>query len=287
MAYRNPYCGNCGKEGHFYKDCFKPITSFGIICFRRLNYPTAEHTSKNTDISNIEIILIRRKFTIGYMELIRGKYAFDNEEYILKILEMMTIKEKNDIKIIRDYDILRANLGTDRDTPSYRREYADGKAKFNTLLKNGKLDELIDKSLKGKINWLEPEWGIPKGRRHRGEADIDCATREFMEESGVRNIHVFKNVVPLEENYIGSDGNKYRHIYYLAEYIDSCSDNISSASKKLYIDTNNPDQYNEISLLRWTSEKKCSFLIRPYYTSKIAVINKAFQIIKCMDTYFE
>ena len=289
MAYSNPYCGNCGKEGHFYKDCFKPITSFGIICFRRLNYPVLTHTSKNVDISNIEIILIRRKFTIGYMELIRGKYTLDNEEYILKILEMMTVKEKNDIKRIRNYDILRANLGTDRDTPSYRREYADGKAKFNTLLVSGKLDELLDKSLKGDINWLEPEWGIPKGRRLNGEADIYCATREFIEESGVSNIRVFTNIVPLEENYTGCDGIKYRHVYYLAEFIDtsSPSESSSAASQKLAIDKQNPDQYNEVSFLRWTSEKKCAFLIRPYYTSKIAVINKAFQIIKCLDTYFE
>ena len=275
------YCGNCGKEGHLYRECHKPITSFGLICFRRVNYIHASDSSLiKSSMPTIEIILIRRKFTIGYMELIRGKYTLDNEAYILQILEMMTVKEKNDIKTIRNYDILRANLGTDRDTPSYRREQTDGKTKFDTLLASGKLDELIEKSLRGKVNWTEPEWGIPKGRRSNGEADIDCATREFIEETGVSNICVFKNIIPLEEVYTASSGIKYRHIYYFAEYIDP-------TTQKLAIDSTNPDQFNEISNLRWTSEKKCGYLIRPYYTSKLSIIKKAFQIIKCLDTYFE
>ena len=268
------YCGNCGKEGHLYRDCHKPITSFGIICFRRVNY-----IASSSDYS-AEIILVRRKFTIGFMEFIRGKYQTEDDEYILKLLEMMTIKEKNEIKHIRDYEVLRANLGTDKDTPSYKREKTDGKTKFDSLLSNGKLDKLIEKSLKGDINWTEAEWGIPKGRRSNGEADIDCATREFIEETGVSNICVFKNIIPLEEVYTASSGIKYRHIYYFAEYIDP-------TTQKLAIDSTNPDQFNEISNLRWTSEKKCGYLIRPYYTSKLSIIKKAFQIIKCLDTYFE
>ena len=26
------YCGNCGKKGHVYKNCYKPIISLGILC---------------------------------------------------------------------------------------------------------------------------------------------------------------------------------------------------------------------------------------------------------------
>lgn len=268
-------CGNCGKVGHIYRECNKPITSYGIICFRRVSYPS--------DIKSIpEIILIRRKFTIGYMEFIRGKYEIFNEEYILKIFEMMTINEKNNIKNIRNYDILRQNLGSDRDTPSYHREYFDGKKKFEILLSNNKLDELINKSLEKSTNWNEPEWGLPKGRRCAGENDIDCAIREFIEESGVSNVRVFENIIPLEEIYTGINNIKYKHIYFLAEYIEN-----TECKTKLSINPEIPDQYNEISNLRWTSEKKCKYIIRPYYTSKISIINKAFQIIKYLNIYFE
>ena len=31
---------------------------------------------------------------------------------------------------------------------------------------------------------MKPEWGFPKGRRNYQENDIDCATREWEEETG-------------------------------------------------------------------------------------------------------
>jgi 8-oxo-dGTP pyrophosphatase MutT (NUDIX family) len=32
-------------------------------------------------------------------------------------------------------------------------------------------------------NFLEPEWSFPKGRRKIKENDLDCAVREFCEET--------------------------------------------------------------------------------------------------------
>ena len=28
------YCNNCGKFGHYFRECKCPITSYGIICFK-------------------------------------------------------------------------------------------------------------------------------------------------------------------------------------------------------------------------------------------------------------
>jgi len=287
----NLFCGNCGKEGHIYRECNKPITSYGIICFRKCIYVSNSIEDKKTEVKPMitnpfgfhpEIILIQRKFTIGYMEFIRGKYDISDYDYILKVFELMTVKEKKEIKTLRDYDKLRQLLGPDRDTPSYRREYQDGKSKFDCLLSSNKLDELINNSLKTSSNWKEPEWGLPKGRRFNEENDIDCAIREFVEETGVSSIKVYENIIPLEEIYLSINGVNYRHIYYIAEYIEN-----PEQKKRLTIDNENPEQCNEISNLRWTGEKKCSYLIRPYYKNKLAIINKAFQIIKNIDTYFE
>ena len=63
-----------------------------------------------------------------------------------------------------------------------------------------------------------PEWGIPKGRRAGNESDLECAKREFTEETGYTSddYELFDNINPLVENIIGSNGVKYRHVYYIA-----------------------------------------------------------------------
>ena len=35
------------------------------------------------------------------------------------------------------------------------------------------------------IVYESPEWGFPKGRRNMHESDLDCAKREFEEETGI------------------------------------------------------------------------------------------------------
>jgi 8-oxo-dGTP pyrophosphatase MutT (NUDIX family) len=35
------------------------------------------------------------------------------------------------------------------------------------------------------INYEHPEWEFPKGRKNKDESDIECALREFEEETGI------------------------------------------------------------------------------------------------------
>ena len=44
------------------------------------------------------------------------------------------------------------------------------------------LKDLIDKST---TRWEETEWEFPKGRRNFKEKDLECALREFEEETGI------------------------------------------------------------------------------------------------------
>ena len=54
------YCNNCGKQGHLYHQCKLPITSNGIIAFRK------------NKTSELEYLMICRKDSLGYIDLIRG-----------------------------------------------------------------------------------------------------------------------------------------------------------------------------------------------------------------------
>ena len=71
-----------------------------------------------------------------------------------------------------------------------------------TFLKPTDLEENLIKLLENShTKWTTPEWGIPKGRKHNKESDINCAIREFVEESGIKhkNLNIYRNVKPLEE----------------------------------------------------------------------------------------
>jgi hypothetical protein len=82
---RNNICNNCGKQGHMFHQCKLPITSYGIILFRYNN-------------NQIEYLMIRRKDSFGYIDLLRGKYVLTNIEQIQNIFNEMSLEEKQRIK---------------------------------------------------------------------------------------------------------------------------------------------------------------------------------------------
>ena len=88
-----PHCGNCGKGGHVFHQCKMPIISMGIVAY-------------TIDMSGqYQYLMIRRKDTLGFMDFMRGKYSLYNKEYILNLLNEMTVSEKRDI-MEKDFPIL-------------------------------------------------------------------------------------------------------------------------------------------------------------------------------------
>ena len=77
------------------------------------------------------------------------------------------------------------------------------------------LEEIVKKS---NTNWIETEWEFPKGRRNYKEKDLDCALREFEEETGISasKLNIIENVLPFEETFIGTNHKSYKHKYFLA-----------------------------------------------------------------------
>lgn len=72
----------------------------------------------------------------------------------------------------------------------------------------------------------ETEFGFPKGRRNVNESDLQCALREFAEESGISasDLRLSGTLAsPFEEVFTGSNNVRYRHVYYLAELRASSS----------------------------------------------------------------
>jgi 8-oxo-dGTP pyrophosphatase MutT (NUDIX family) len=257
---------------------------FYMILFYSIYKSTSNNETNNMkEITTEKIILVQRRHTIGFIEFIRGKYDITNNEYIIKLFNMMTFDEKRLFREYDNFDVIRTIIGLKRES-IYKLEYDDAKKKFNELRNNtdgNMIFKLLDKSC---TRWTSPEWGIPKGRRNHKEYDIECAVREFVEETGIKykHINVYRNVKPLEEIYKGINGVVYKHIYYLA----SIKENDDARMNIEIIEKGGQINY-EVCNVKLFNLRECHNIIRPYYISKLNVIKKGFQLINSMEHYFE
>jgi 8-oxo-dGTP pyrophosphatase MutT (NUDIX family) len=244
------YCNNCGKTGHVFHQCKLPITSIGIIVFRI-------NPEKKT-----EYLMICRKDTLGFIDFLRGKYSVYNKEYILNMVKQMTDDEKERLNTLDFNDLWKSIWGSEDLSSQYKIEEVVSREKFNTL-KHGilnktdfyTLSDIIEDSKKYH-RWSEPEWGFPKGRRNYQEKDIECAVREFKEETGLHQIRFIENLLPYEEIFTGSNYKSYKHKYFLGnmDYEDT-------------LVTGNYER-SEVSKMSWKTYEDCIEVIRPYNLEK-------------------
>ena len=257
------YCNNCGKNGHLYHQCKLPITSIGIVSFRIYN-------------NKPEFLMIRRKDTLGHVDFMRGKYSINNKEYILNMLNQMTIQEKENIKTC-DFETLWKNIWGDNKSLSiqYKNEETISREKYNHL-KGGvqfndkiyTLTDLIEES-NASSQWLESEWGFPKGRRNHKETDYDCAIREFSEETGYnpKLLENIQNIIPYEEIFTGSNYKSYKHKYFVMfmSHVNSMCEN--------------KFERTEVSKMEWKSYEECISSIRPYNVEKKRTLTKIYDCV--------
>ena len=296
----NIYCLNCGKKGHVIKKCLQPIISLGIICIRLkiplnmndiINYSkkiqnnylfSLDEINKLKKIKNImtnfnideldsivDYLFIRRKNSLNYVEFMRGKYDLDNTTYLENILNLISEEEK-DMLLTNEFHNLWNKLW-EYNKKNNNNEYKNSEAKFN-ILKKGyytkkneinifiNLETIIQNSRKV-YKYPEPEWGFPKGRRNLKEKNVDCAKREFEEETNFSpNDYHILNMNPLEEIYLSTNYSKYKHIYYISQ--------INNIHKKLGLDPENINQKIEIGDINWYSFEEGTQKIRNYNIEK-------------------
>ena len=270
----NNTCNNCGKQGHSFHQCKNPITSYGIILFR-IYKRNIQNLDMNSDENNIEFLMIRRKDSFGYIDFVRGKYSPYNIEHIQHIVNEMSIVEKERILSL-PFNTLWEQMWGNVSNIQYKNEEAASAKKYE-IIKNGvliddiliKLEDIVNKS---DTKWLETEWEFPKGRRNYQEKDLDCALREFEEETGIssKSISIIENLLPFEELFIGTNHKSYKHKYFLA-YMNENNDNQNNLHNY---------QLTEVSKLDWKAIDKCLESIRPYNLEKkqlIININKVLQ----------
>jgi 8-oxo-dGTP pyrophosphatase MutT (NUDIX family) len=257
------YCTNCGKTNHIYKECTYPIISYGILAFKINN-------------NKIETLMVQRKDSLTFVEFMRGKYDIDDNTKLINLLTNMTNYEKKNI-LERSFDdlwkelwgehLFNKNTICTQNMKRFQKEYFISKKKFTTY--QTEIKNLINTIPK---KYHDTEWGIAKGRRNLYENDINCAKREFLEETDLSEKDItLLNCNPIKERFLGSNGNRYEHVYYLA---------IFDSKKKIKINKNNYNQITEIKNIAWFNKTESLSKLRDYEIERYKIIEYAFNFIK-------
>jgi 8-oxo-dGTP pyrophosphatase MutT (NUDIX family) len=216
--------------------CKLPITSNGIIHVNRQG----------------KYLMICRKNTLGYVDIVRGRYSVYNQAYLKNLVDELTVHEK---------ETLLQKPAADICSEDYARDKLDLIKKG--VIVNNEFVCLRKLVVESPTQWDFPEWGFPKGRRNSYESDLNCALREYEEETGFakHDLKLIQNLLPYEEVFIGSNLKSYKHKYYVG-FGDT-------PAKKHF-------QESEVSDMRWFTYAEALDVIRPYN-------NERKHVLVCVD----
>lgn len=289
-TYYKVYCANCGIEGHYVKDCNNPITSFGIISFKIVEGPqdeindlnhelrdilsTQSIKTKDMDYPKLKFLLIQRKDTMGYIDLLRGKYPFDamkrtnkTKQEILRVFISETTPNERWNLLHKSFNEMWDNLWVNKSSRTYRHEKFHAERHFTD---NFQLIKQMITDVPAK--WNNSEFSFPKGRKLLKETNLKCAKREFKEETGYsENVYsVIKGAV-FNETFRGTNMVDYTHIYYLAHMANTVHSPI--------LDETNETQMGEVRNIGWFTVDEAFELMRDYDTEKKKVLLEVYEYL--------
>lgn len=216
----------------------EPITSYGILLFCIEN-------------NNILYLLAQRRDTIEYTDFLRGRYSQAN---LNTYFGLMTHDERDRISKYT-FAELWDDLWVNHDSRFYRDACPKASLKFEAQ------KELVSELLKHTITTKsEPGWGFPKGKKNHFETEVQCAMREFKEETRMQIDYLnLLNMAPSTEIFKGSNGKTYSTVYYIAQAnnrIPICKFETFGIRKETISE--------EISNLAWCTMKEAESLLPPW-----------------------
>lgn len=201
--------------------------SAGIACFGLFSH---------NGVTTLKVLLGTKRCSYAFSELAQGKYIGGKRE-IMKKLDQMYLDDKL-VVCSGVFDMIWYRVWLNFSKPS---SYYVAKNKFETtFLTDGgvSLRKMISKSRnKPRV------WEIPKGRkRSKNEAEINCAIREFHEETGIspsgyKLYPEFTRTCSFSDN-----GITYTNTYYLAFTRNPIQPDIKMSNK---------EQCDELTELKW------------------------------------
>jgi 8-oxo-dGTP pyrophosphatase MutT (NUDIX family) len=180
----------------YHKDLYRSriSTSYGIVCY------TYE---KDT----IKFLMTLRRDTFCYECIIRGIYQDSElEDYVSHIT-----KEERERILNFSFDMLWKDLWVSPRRRLYRIEYKKAHDKFKQY------KEKIMTLVENMTEYDNVLWEFPKGKMFSEENPVQCALREFEEETNIskQNIQFIKQAGLFKDAFTGNDQREYHSVYYL------------------------------------------------------------------------
>ncbi len=175
----------------------RAITSYGIILYTI------------TKDGQYLYLLGQRRDSISYMEFLKNNLTINNIEMHINL--MSNEERKRCIEYKHNFSLLWQDLCINHKNRIYRQDYFKRKHSFyyNMYM-------YYKHFLNPKNNRKYNPWSFFKGRKEIDETPLQCALREFSEETGIHNKLTVLNVPEYSEMYTGTDDKLYQSIYYLA-----------------------------------------------------------------------
>lgn len=204
----------------------KHVVSYGVICCR-----------KNTNTGRIEALLVSKRYTYEFFEFVLCKvFAIGKKipaDRVINMLCKMTLDEKLDILSLNFDQMWYRICGNGSKNTTYYR----AKAKFEQIfLSDGGswITSMISKSTNA-----DRIWEIPKGRRNTQEPEINCAVREFYEETNIEKKY-YRLLPNIKRSYTFEDaGVLYTFVYYVGVTRRVIQPRINMKNKHQLIEINN------------------------------------------------
>lgn len=203
-----------------------------------------------------KVVLVRRKHSVEYMDLVRGKYS--TLEIAYNFLHLITVEENSRL-VSWPFIDLWSSLWNRR-------------KRFNVyqFIKARQLfyDSSIPRMAAGidmDLLYLNPEWVVPKGRKkHHTESDLVAGLREFTEETGIPHKHLLLTGESELEYFYGTNGKRYGTKYYFAT--------LTSGLGELDLVAMFKPQENEIGNIGLCEYSDLRHFIRPWRTTLLSIL---------------
>lgn len=159
--------------------------------------------------SRDQVLMIQRRYSMEFIDIISGKYPDDDKAFLAYYCSLLTHDEKNKL-MYENFNTLWDSLWSDPRV-AYQNYFLTSRKRFMRTDFRALLGAVT-------TQFETPEYGFPKGRRKPMETVLDCALREFVEETQIPVTDIVVRGETLEETFVGTNGLPYGTKYFVADY---------------------------------------------------------------------